>query len=874
MTRDQNLSGRRPIGTCVICMTAILAALWSVVGSDCQARLKEDATPASVWAAARVAAILPNTQNRSHRVGNVWMTITNYGFFGSQFRQSQLSEQTGPYEGQMAPSFEFPAGSGINYLFQGALWFGAIVGYDTLVSVGADGWQRVNETFPEPGSAGAIIERSNRRSSPNWDPAAVSEQDYVAVYYDTLTDQAVVPPDPDSQRPHKPIGLKIVQKSYSWSYDYAQDFILLDFVLTNISDQEIEKPYMALYVDADVWHQAKSGEGYADDYSGYLVTVPSPYPGLLDTINIAWTADNDGDPMGGAFDYMSPTGLSGTRVVRGPAAAGHCGPAPLNYSFNWWTSNGNTQYDWGPRKETNYRDYGTGGEGTPAGDKNKYYIMSNREFDYDQLFSAIDFSDSTDWRPPKGKALARDIADGYDTRYLFSFGPLENMKAGESTYVTVGYIGGENFHVNADDYSKFFDADKPGVFYQKLDFADFAVNAQWAAWVFDNPGVDTDGDKCRGLNNLVNCKETTYVEGVPQYGLCDTVWYAGDGVPDFKGPPPPASPDLTVSAEPGRLRIHWIGQSSELKPDDFTLKRDFEGYRVYLADFNTLVSYALVASWDLVDFRRMDYNASSGKWSQLLDPLRLDALKAAYGESFDPTQYGSPLQPFRDAHDSLFYFEPQDYNQGNILRINGTDTLYNEIQRVEIDSVIIDSTREGEGWTPIYGKFGVYEVIIDNLLPSQPYYVAVTAFDFGNKRMLAPLESSPMVNSTLAYPANTADRVVEEKLKVVVYPNPYKISDDYRGHGYEDRNRVGWSERSRRIQFVNLPARATIRIYTLDGDLVREIRHEPGGMFTETGSVAWWDLITKNTQAVVSGIYLYAVESELGTQAGKIVIIK
>jgi hypothetical protein len=73
---------------------------------------------------------------------------------------------------------------------------------------------------------------------------------------------------------------------------------------------------------------------------------------------------------------------------------------------------------------------------------------------------------------------------------------------------------------------------------------------------------------------------------------------------------------------------------------------------------------------------------------------------------------------------------------------------------------------------------------------------------------------------------------------------------------------------------VNLPARATIRIYTLDGDLVREIRHEPGGMFTETGSVAWWDLITKNTQAVVSGIYLYAVESELGTQAGKIVIIK
>ena len=73
---------------------------------------------------------------------------------------------------------------------------------------------------------------------------------------------------------------------------------------------------------------------------------------------------------------------------------------------------------------------------------------------------------------------------------------------------------------------------------------------------------------------------------------------------------------------------------------------------------------------------------------------------------------------------------------------------------------------------------------------------------------------------------------------------------------------------------MNLPERATIKIFTLDGDMVREIQHEPGGIFTETSSTAWWDLISKNTQAVVSGVYLYSVESELGTQLGKIVIIK
>ncbi len=846
----------------------LLVPLLFVMIQPASARMKEDPTAEhEMREQLGKTTAIPNVQNRSHRVGNVWMTITNYGFFGSQFRQNQLTEQVGPYAGQPAPSFEFPAGSGINYLFQGALWFGAIKGYDTLVSVGADGWQPINETFPDEGAAGEIIQLSNRQSSEYFSEDAVSEQDYIAVYTDTLTDQSFVPPDPDAGRPHLPIGLRITQKSYSWSYDYAQDFILIDFILQNISDEVIEKPYMALYVDADCWHEASPGTGYADDYSGYLRTVPSPYPGLQDTINIAWTADNDGDPIsGGIFNYMSPTGISGTRVVRGPSDAELCGPAPLNYSFNWWTSNGDTRFDWGPRKKTNYRDYGTGGDGTPAGDLNKYYIMSNREFDYDQLFSGVDFSDSTDWRAPKQSGLATDIADGYDTRYLFSFGPLDDMAPGESTYVTVGYVGGENFHVGGDDFEEYFDPLDPNPFYEKLDFSDFAVNAQWAAWVFDNPGVDTDEDGCAGLFYLVNCRDTIPSGDTVELADCDTVWYAGDGVPDFEGPPPPPAPDLNIQAGPGRLTVRWNGRESELTPDDFTLRPDFEGYRVYVADFNTLTNYALVASWDLIDFRRYDYNPSSDKWTQELYPVPLDTLKKWYGEDFDPNRYGSPDDPFRDAHDSLFYFEPQDWNQGNIADINGTDTVYNRIERV--------NTVEFRDEDSVLLSYGEYKIEFDNLLPSQPYYIAVTTFDYGNREILAPLESSPLINAALAFPSHSADRVVEEGLKVGVYPNPYKISADYRGRGYEDRDRSGWSERSRRIHFVNLPAEAKITIYSLDGDIIREIQHGPGQPFTETTSTAYWDLITKNTQAIVSGMYLYTVEAETGTQVGKFVIIK
>jgi hypothetical protein len=165
--------------------------------------------------------------------------------------------------------------------------------------------------------------------------------------------------------------------------------------------------------------------------------------------------------------------------------------------------------------------------------------------------------------------------------------------------------------------------------------------------------------------------------------------------------------------------------------------------------------------------------------------------------------------------------------------------------------------------------------VVGGLLPSQPYYFAVTAFDYGfPQNGLEPLESSPLANSQLTFPIYSAAVVESLSLDVSVYPNPYKISDDYRGHQYEDPYREGWSERDRRVHFVNLPSEATIKIFTLDGDLVRVIEHREGGLFSDTGSKAYWDLISRNTQAIVSGIYLYTVESKQRTQIGKIIVIK
>jgi hypothetical protein len=122
------------------------------------------------------------------------------------------------------------------------------------------------------------------------------------------------------------------------------------------------------------------------------------------------------------------------------------------------------------------------------------------------------------------------------------------------------------------------------------------------------------------------------------------------------------------------------------------------------------------------------------------------------------------------------------------------------------------------------------------------------------------------------YPLPSDDAVERDDLKVYVYPNPYVINDNYTTGGFENLGTDLIDERARRIHFANLPPRCTINIYSLDGDLVRELEHDKDP--TEpSASHNTWDLITRNTQTTVSGLYYWVVESDDGIQMGKLAII-
>ena len=146
-----------------------------------------DQTPASPSSLQKPLAGAACVQQRTHRVAKYCFTLTNWGFIGSQTRG--YDETPGgcfmkdPSATLPAPSFEYPCGSDLEYLFQGALWIGAIVEGETLVSVGNDGWfGTIAEMFPgSEEEGGCMKERSKRPDSPNCHPpdtvGAISEQD-------------------------------------------------------------------------------------------------------------------------------------------------------------------------------------------------------------------------------------------------------------------------------------------------------------------------------------------------------------------------------------------------------------------------------------------------------------------------------------------------------------------------------------------------------------------------------------------------------------------------------------------------------------------------------------------------------------------------
>jgi hypothetical protein len=157
-----------------------------------------------------------------------------------------------------------------------------------------------------------------------------------------------------------------------------------------------------------------------------------------------------------------------------------------------------------------------------------------------------------------------------------------------------------------------------------------------------------------------------------------------------------------------------------------------------------------------------------------------------------------------------------------------------------------------------------YKFVDTSVTAGSRYYYSLTAYDTGKTSWsvdpsveVDPLESSIFANR-MVQPFVATVKPVNNLNEVLVVPNPFVIDEGYTLPGEGDN-----------IQFVNIPNPCTIRIYTIRGDLVKTIEVQQGD-----GAIAEWDQVTDFGQFVESGIYIYHIDSQVGTKIGKFAIVR
>ncbi len=111
---------------------------------------------------------------------------------------------------------------------------------------------------------------------------------------------------------------------------------------------------------------------------------------------------------------------------------------------------------------------------------------------------------------------------------------------------------------------------------------------------------------------------------------------------------------------------------------------------------------------------------------------------------------------------------------------------------------------------------------------------------------------------------NNLAKISLDNIKVV--PNPYLGSAQW-----EIKNPYTSGRGPRSLHFTHLPAKCTIRIFTVDGELVQTLYHDS----QIADGTEDWNMLTKDNLGIAYGVYVYHVEAPgIGDKIGKFAVIK
>ncbi len=152
--------------------------------------------------------------------------------------------------------------------------------------------------------------------------------------------------------------------------------------------------------------------------------------------------------------------------------------------------------------------------------------------------------------------------------------------------------------------------------------------------------------------------------------------------------------------------------------------------------------------------------------------------------------------------------------------------------------------------------------------------------------LLKPFLSSDTYRFKMKTESLSTQLAKEQLNRIRVVPNPYIAAETW-----EPFNTYSSGRGQREIHFINLPAKCTIRIFNVSGEMIDKIEHdsrvdanqEVTGLNrltdgTDTGlnnGTAIWDLLSKDNLEISYGVYLYHIQAPgIGEKTGTFAIIK
>ncbi len=381
---------------------------------------------------------------------------------------------------------------------------------------------------------------------------------------------------------------------------------------------------------------------------------------------------------------------------------------------------------------------------------------------------------------------------------------------------------------------------------------------------YGTTGNSTDGE---GYGYMVRYDKADgiYPQGTwVRYGFDNGRLDAGDGVPDFTSPPAPPPPKITVTDLDGEITVEWSSHEFYTKDDGsigvigpeftfdpYTRLHDFEGYNIELSPDRQLGNFTTIFSVDLMNYAYQNVVDPKDYYDNPVPADTVQAHPEAYPYTITSGAKMYKLVPFGDNRDLKSDFKNEN---------------------MSYTCKIVPSPY------PDWDEVRNYKFVLHNQTLAQQKFIAVTASDYGAPKMGVPaIKSSPESNATA-----TVTSKLSRQGDIIVVPNPYRGDVDYADMGWEVIDgKYTYQEEYRKIAFLNIPEKCVIRIYTLAGDLVKVIAHNGSSKwdmpywYGKNG--AYWNLISDNNQAVVSGIYLFSVQDadkKIDDFVGKFVIIK